>query len=1063
MKPIDTEEGHALMYICDLHIHSRFSRATSKDCDAAHLDWWARRKGIQLLGTGDFTHPAWRAELKEQLVCTGEGVYALKEEYRLPHVMPGEAPRFILTGEISSIYKRGGKTRKVHNLILLPSLEAADELSAKLEAIGNIHSDGRPILGLDSRDLLELTMETCPEAEFIPAHIWTPHFSMFGAFSDFSSVEECFDDMTPHIHAVETGLSSDPPMNWRVSALDGLTLVSNSDAHSPAKLGREANLVEAECSYPGLVHAIRSREGFRGTIEFFPEEGKYHLDGHRNCGVCLTPAETMELGGICPVCKRKLTIGVEHRVEELSDRPEGFRPEQAKPFESLAPLPEVIAAATGKSASGKKTFELYERMLMELGPEFHILRQTQIADIERIAGPCVAEGIRRLREGEVERKAGFDGEYGTITLLTPAEIEQMQGQLSLFGMETLKKTERRKQHIPNHGDVEKKDTAVQATEVLNAKQQEAVTSACRRTAVIAGPGTGKTKTLVARIAYLVEKRNIKPSEITAVTFTNQAALEMRQRLESRLGGKRKIAQMTIGTFHAICLKRLGEVNLINQTEALTIAAEVLRTSGKEGNAKKLIQAVSCIKNGLSFEEAGLEESLYTAYCSRLKEMQTLDFDDLLTEALKQNQGDYKGFTHLLVDEFQDINEAQYALIRNWSQNGKSLFVIGDPDQSIYGFRGTSGRCFERLFEDEPDTRKILLEENYRCTPEILRAALPVIEKNPGGCRKLLPNRPAGAEVRLIEAEDRFSEGIFIAKEIGRMTGGVDMLEAQRLAHNSKTWAFSDIAVLCRTHRQLELIEKCLQHDDIPCIIQGREDYLDADEVRGVLAFFRSLEEPRDTAALDTALELLWNCPKDLIQKAQEVCREQAVLDIQALERSLQGQGGYLEGWLQRVKEWAPLVHKEKPWKLITRWMDQYGSSPILQQLKNTAVFYSSFRAFWNALTLGEEADLYRAQGKAWEAGAVRLMTLHGAKGLEFPAVFLAGIQEDTLPMKSQGRPADMQEERRLFYVGMTRAKEELILTTCPEPSAFLADLPAGIRREKAERRKEKTAEQLRLF
>ncbi len=374
------------MYIADLHIHSRFSRATSRDCDLPHLDWWAARKGIGLLGTGDFTHPAWRAELREQLVPAGEGVYTLREDLRLPHGLGGEPPRLVITGEISSIYKRGGKTRKVHNLILLPSLEAADELSARLEAIGNIHSDGRPILGLDSRDLLELTLEACPDAEFIPAHIWTPHFAMFGAFSGFDTMEDCFDDLTPCIHAVETGLSSDPPMNWRVSALDPLTLVSNSDAHSPAKLGREANLLDTGRTYPELVRAIRTGEGFRGTIEFFPEEGKYHLDGHRNCGVCLTPAETEERGGLCPVCGKKLTIGVEHRVEALADRPEGFRPAGAKPFESLAPLPEVIAASTGGSAAGKKAGELYERMLRYLGPEFYILREAPIPEIEQAAG-----------------------------------------------------------------------------------------------------------------------------------------------------------------------------------------------------------------------------------------------------------------------------------------------------------------------------------------------------------------------------------------------------------------------------------------------------------------------------------------------------------------------------------------------------------------------------------------------------------------------------------------------------------------------------------------------------
>ena len=413
------------MYIADLHIHSRFSRATSRDCDLPHLDRQARCKGIGLVGTGDFTHPAWRAELRQQLAPAEEGVYVLREEYRLPEAPAGASPRFAVTGEISSIYKQDGKTRRVHNLILLPSLEAAEALSARLEAVGNIRSDGRPILGLDSRRLLEMVLETCPEAELIPAHIWTPHFSMFGAFTGFSTVEECFGDLAPRIRAVETGLSSDPPMNWRVPALDGLTLVSNSDAHSPAKLGREANLLETERTYPALVRAIRTGEGFGGTIEFFPEEGKYHLDGHRSCGVCLTPEETLARGGLCPVCGKKLTVGVEHRVEELAARPAGFRPPEAKPFESLAPLPEVIAASTGFSPAGKKTAAVYETLLGALGPEFRILREASIADIAQAAGPLVAEGIRRLRRGQVELRAGFDGAYGAITLLSPREREAL--------------------------------------------------------------------------------------------------------------------------------------------------------------------------------------------------------------------------------------------------------------------------------------------------------------------------------------------------------------------------------------------------------------------------------------------------------------------------------------------------------------------------------------------------------------------------------------------------------------------------------------------------------------
>ena len=343
------------MLIADLHIHSRFSRATSRECDAPHLDLWARRKGVGLVGTGDFTHPAWRKELSEALEEADEGVFALKKELRLPCETALET-RFVLSAEISSIYKRDGRTRKVHNVILMPSFAAAERLSARLERVGNLHSDGRPILGLDCRDLLEMTLEACPEAIFIPAHIWTPHFSLLGAFSGFDSIEECFGDLSGYIRALETGLSSDPPMNWRVSDLDGRTLVSNSDAHSPAKLAREANVLSVEAGYPALKRAIETGEGFKGTIEFFPEEGKYHLDGHRACAVCLEPSETMRLEGRCPACGRKLTIGVKHRAELLADRPEGCPPPASgRPFESLMPLPEVLASCMGVSSASKKS------------------------------------------------------------------------------------------------------------------------------------------------------------------------------------------------------------------------------------------------------------------------------------------------------------------------------------------------------------------------------------------------------------------------------------------------------------------------------------------------------------------------------------------------------------------------------------------------------------------------------------------------------------------------------------------------------------------------------------
>ena len=404
--------------IADLHIHSRFSMATSKEGTPENLDFWARKKGISLIGTGDFTHPVWREELKERLVSEGNGLYRLRDAYvkEESRKFPGEGTRFVVSGEISSIYKKNGKTRKVHNVILLPSLEAADAMAQRLEKIGNIHSDGRPILGLDSHDLLEMMLDVCPEGILVPAHIWTPHFSVLGAKSGFDSVEECFEELAPYIHALETGLSSDPAMNWRISKLDRYQLVSNSDAHSPSKLGREANLLDIDCSYEGLYRAIQTGEGLEGTVEFFPEEGKYHFDGHRKCGVSLSPVEAERLGGICPVCGKKLTMGVDHRVEQLADRAEGFVKKDGKKYESLIPLPEVISACMGYSTASKKVQGCFEQMIQTLGTEFDILRNVPSEDIKSCAGERIAEGIENVRTGNVKRIPGYDGEYGKIEL-----------------------------------------------------------------------------------------------------------------------------------------------------------------------------------------------------------------------------------------------------------------------------------------------------------------------------------------------------------------------------------------------------------------------------------------------------------------------------------------------------------------------------------------------------------------------------------------------------------------------------------------------------------------------
>ena len=1057
------------MYIADLHIHSRFSRATSKEGDAPHLDLWAGRKGIGLVGTGDFTHPAWRAELQEMLTPAEEGFYTLKPQYRLPSDTAGAAqpPRFVLTGEISSIYKKNGRVRKVHNLILLPSFQAAEELSRRLERVGNIHSDGRPILGLDSRDLLELTLTACPEAVFIPAHIWTPHFSLFGAFSGFQTMEECFEDLTPHIHAVETGLSSDPPMNWQVSALDGYTLVSNSDAHSPQKLGREANLLDCGLSYPALKHAIETGEGFGGTIEFFPEEGKYHLDGHRNCGVCLTPQEAESLGGLCPVCGKKLTIGVQHRVEELADRPLGQPRPQQKPFESLAPLPEVIAACTGSSEASKKTQARYQAMLQQLGSEFHILRQAGFEDIQRVAGPAVAEGIRRLRLGQVERVPGYDGAFGHVVLLTPAEREALEGQTSLFGAAKAKTTKKQgRPAAPKRTAPKKEQAPSQPTAQLNPEQRRAAEWTGPALAVVAGPGTGKTKTLTARILHLLEQ-GAAPGEITAVTFTRRAAGEMEERLAAALGGKSALRGLTVATFHAICHDLLGRPPLLSREEALALAEAVLRDGGQDMAPGEFLRQVSQVKNSAAPLGSPLPPELYQAYQAALAQRGAMDFDDLLLRAAEQEltPGQRRRFTHLLIDEFQDSNPLQLELICRWSQKGESLFVIGDPDQSIYGFRGADSGCFEKLRQRFPQLETLRLVKNYRSTPQVLGCAMPVIAHNPGPARDLEPQAPAGPPVRVLQGEDDLHQAAAIAKEIARMTGGMGMAEAGQDRSRERYRSFSDVGVLCRTHRQAQLVERCLRHDSIPCQVTGREDLLQRREARGMLAFLQAVRDPADTAALSTCLELVWDCLPETISAVVDLSRAAGGWNraFSGDSRAFLGEFRAVSGFFQAAQGYFQPLQTEKPLALLTRWEGERGPFPGLEQLKNMAVFYPTTAAFLDALLLGEEADLRRGDGQNYASGAVQVMTLHAAKGLEFPVVFLPFLDQGSLPLESEHRPVDIREERRLFYVGITRAQEELVLLCGPQPSPFLAELPPGRAAWEQLPSRQPTPEQLSFF
>lgn len=410
-------------FIADFHIHSKYSRATSRDMDVAHIAQWAKLKGVTLMGTGDFTHHLWLEELKHNLEDLGNGLFKYQDIY------------FILSAEISSIYSKKGRTCRIHNLIFSPSLKTTDKINAALANCGNLASDGRPILGLDAADLAQIVFDIDENCMIIPAHAWTPWFSIFGSMSGFDRIEDCFENQTPKIFALETGLSSDPGMNWRLSALDKYTLISNSDAHSPAKIGREANIFDCELNYKTIREVLKTKDKkrFLSTIEFFPEEGKYHFDGHRLCDTRLSPEETKKYKGICPKCGKHVTVGVMNRVDVLADRPQGYMPSNAIPYKNLIPFDEIIAEAKGVTKTSVAVERECRALVLKFGTEFEILLRASEKDLFNGLPRRVAEGVMRMRQGKVNIQPGFDGEYGKISLFGDEEkAPETEKQLSLF-------------------------------------------------------------------------------------------------------------------------------------------------------------------------------------------------------------------------------------------------------------------------------------------------------------------------------------------------------------------------------------------------------------------------------------------------------------------------------------------------------------------------------------------------------------------------------------------------------------------------------------------------------
>jgi uncharacterized protein (TIGR00375 family) len=1146
-----------MKFIADLHVHSKYSRATARNLDIENLYIAAQLKGVTVVGTGDFTYPAWFEEISEKLVEAEPGLFKLKEELarqcdaQVPESCRGSV-RFILVTEISNIYKKNGRTRKNHNLVFAPDIEVARQFSNRLDKIGNIKSDGRPILGLDARDLLETLLETSADAFLIPAHIWTPWFSVLGSKSGFDSIEECFEDLTPHIFAVETGLSSDPAMNWRVSSLDGFTLVSNSDAHSPLNLGREANLFNTERSYPAIKSALKTGnpDQFLGTFEFYPEEGKYHIDGHRACDISFWPATTLKYDGVCPVCGKPLTLGVLYRVEELADRKEGQKPSRSAPYFNIIQLKDILSEIFRVGPNSKKVKQAYRVVLDKLGSEFNILQNLDIIAIERAGISLLPEAIERMRRQEINVIPGYDGQYGRVQIFKDHERARLMGQQSLFkvpipqasGSENdiapkVSYGSQKKPADPGTVKLEKDKAKALKTRPeilfnqLNDRQHRAVEHPDGRLLIVAGPGTGKTRTLTMRIAHLLIRKNVSPDNILAVTFTRKAAREMQQRLRMILGDARK--HPLVATFHSLCFKILntlkteGTEAIVDEDERKVLMREAIKQARKHGIAvsqkpQKLLERIIAAKQQILSPDdltqpdkvtldARMLAEVYHSYQNLLSIQGLNDYEDLIFKVVRLLETDPKvckkyrdQFQHIFVDEYQDLNHGQYRIIKALAPANapnRNLCVIGDPDQAIYGFRGSDLRYFTRFVDDYPDTAVIQLTRNYRSTETILDASFQVIQdhRRHATDARTYSEKDGVKTIRILELASAKAEAQAIAGVIAQLVGGTGFhsIDTGQVddANLVSARTYVDFAVLVRTHQQIKIIGEVFDQAGVPFQIASRQNSLKSWGLPELISVMKVVQSHGSDVDLQISLQLF---SVGIHKKAAELfkswCYSKKFSQQQGLEKAkrfpipglsrtqqqklidfgeqLSGIESHIAGmavadqlrYLSQIQQLAAIVDTGP------------RSREAFNNLLNVSLDYGdNIAEFLARAALETDTDAYLPR-----AEKVSVMTMHAAKGLEFPVVFIAGCEADLIPLSHHGaEPADPAEERRLFYVAMTRAMERLYLTRAKKriiygellsrsPSPFLADIENRLKKEDSPKRqkkkkKEANQKQLKLF
>jgi uncharacterized protein (TIGR00375 family) len=1110
--------------------------------------WWALRKGITVVGTGDFTHPAWAEELKETLIPAEPGLFRLRPEMadRVARTSPQscrQQVRFMLSAEISTIYRGGDRTRKIHHLLYAPTFAAADRITAALSKIGNLASDGRPILGLDSRHLLEITLDGGPGCYLVPAHVWTPWFAVLGSKSGFDTVADCYADLAAEVFAIETGLSSDPPMNWRCSSLDAYRLVSNSDAHSPPMLGREATTFGTPLDYFAMADALRTGKGLIGTLEFYPEEGKYHLDGHRKCGIRFEPSQTREHDGSCPECGKQVTVGVLHRVAELADRPAGYRPAGAPRFTNLVQLPQIVGEILATGAKSKKVGAEVTRLVAALGPELSILSDIPVSDISRAGGDVLAEAITRLRRGEVRREAGFDGEYGVVRLFGPGELDRSEPLFEVMRPlpEALPAAPGRRRAAAAEGRSGRARTAATGTwpdrepaaagrrsggealpDGLDHDQQAAML-ADAPLMIIAGPGTGKTRTLAHRIAYQIAHGAV-PESCVAITFTRRAASEMRERLAALAPDQ--AGQVNVTTFHGLGLMILREhheqarltsgFQVADDAARLQIAAEL---TGSERDGRRLLA------------EAAADPVRRELVVKALLARDLVDFDGLieLPAALLRDGPELlsslrRRWPLISVDEYQDIDSVQYELLRLLAGDGSGLTAIGDPDQAIYGFRGADVRFFLRFGTDFRGATTRQLTRNYRTSGTIVAAALQAIGPAtlmPG--RNLRAIRPRGALITFHESADEYAEAAWIAAAIDRLLGGSSFhsLDSGRSdGYGQDGIDLSDVAILYRTDAQAGPLGQALARAGLP-FQKSSHDLLErragvAEIVREMsLASAGSTGRPDADGSGESRLavadrlraavrRLAATGPSGGADPRWAAAGARPAADGASTGGASTGgastggastggastggastggasTGGASTGGMGTGTGGMGTCGVGTsgadpgggPTRASAAWaVDVRSAGEILLPLARRCG--SDMDRFRTEIALGAVADAMDPR-----ADAVTLLTLHAAKGLEFGAVFVAGCEQGLLPLWVPGAdPAsgpDPAEERRLLFVGMTRARARLFLscaarrtrhgsTVATGPSPFLAAIDQAFLDRPAKSRPGRPASrQLRLL